>query len=89
MVHDRVGDINAVGISENIENTLVPCPTVSLPTLHGLQRSIYQYNYVGIPANPKNDIGTVQLLRNALGEGVGHGVTLCDRGRGPGRPSVT
>ena len=25
-------------------------------------------------------LGAVQLLRDALGEGVGHGVTLCDKG---------
>ena len=30
-------------------------------------------------------IGAVQLLRNALGGGGGHGVTHCDRGRGVGR----
>ena len=27
-------------------------------------------------------LGAVQLLRDALGEGVDHGVTLCDKGGG-------
>ena len=36
--------------------------------------------------NSRAKTGAVQLLRNALGGrgGVGHGVTLCDRGRGGG-----
>ena len=34
--------------------------------------------------NSHHSYGAVQLLRNALG-GVGHGVTLCDRGEGGGR----